>query len=85
MIENENTAASEIMLNFNEVFYGQHVTRYFTIVNMTEVKTEYSIEKNPDVPTFNRCFNCLQHMGTLGPFEKQKIPVILILINFMLV
>ncbi len=33
------------------------------------------VEKNESVPIFDRAFNCLQHMGTLKPHEKQKIPI----------
>jgi hypothetical protein len=43
-----------------------------------KVKTDYFIERDSQVPVFDRSFNCLQHMGTLQPFEKQKIAVILI-------
>jgi hypothetical protein len=77
LIENDTDgkAASEVTLNFDKVLIGQNVTRYFTLINMTEVKTTYFVEKNESVPLFDRSFNCLQHMGTLQPHEKQKIPV----------
>lgn len=80
LVESENDGrgtSSEVTLNFDKVLIGQNVTKYFTLVNMTEVKTTYFVEKNDDVPVFDRSFNCLQHMGTLQPHERQKIPVII--------
>ena len=37
LIENGYEASSEIVLDFDKVFVGQNSTKYFTIVNMTEV------------------------------------------------
>jgi hypothetical protein len=56
---------------------GESITKYITIVNMTEVATSYFIERQSEIPVFDTCFNCLQLMGFLQPYEKQKIPVCL--------
>ena len=70
------TAASDTLtLDFNKAYMSQSITRYITLVNTTEVRTEYLIEPSDNVPPFNRAFKCLQHMGVLQPFEKHKIPV----------
>ena len=37
LIESENTIASEMTLNFGEIFLGQSYTKYITLINMTDV------------------------------------------------
>jgi hypothetical protein len=68
---------AECTLNFDKVLIGHSVTRYVTVVNMTEVKSDFFVERDSQVPVFDVSFNCLQHMGTLQPFERQKIAVII--------
>ena len=40
LIENGYEASSEVSLVFDKVYIGQNQTKYFTIINMTEVGNE---------------------------------------------
>ena len=40
LIENGYEASSEVVLKFDKCFMGQNITKYFTIINMTEVRLE---------------------------------------------
>ena len=75
LIESAEGLHSECKLNFEKVLIGHSMTRYFNVVNMTEVKADFFVERDSQVPVFDISFNCLQHVGSLGPFEKQKIAV----------
>lgn len=71
-----SSSSSDVIVKFDKVLLGQTATKTFTLINMTEVKTNYFVERSStDVPPFDTCFNCLQHMGVLQPYEKVKIPV----------
>ena len=37
LIESDNLIASEMTLNFGEIFLGQSYTKYITLINMTDV------------------------------------------------
>ena len=73
--ESPGSNSSDLVVSFDKVLYGQTVTRYFSLVNLTEVKTNYFIERQTEHSQFDTCFNCLQQMGSVEPFGKVRIPV----------
>lgn len=75
LVEDETQVSATANLDFGSNIMGQSVTKYVSIINMTEVTTNYFIERQNEIPIFDTCFNCLQVVGCLQPYEKQKIPV----------
>ncbi|RNA28727.1 coiled-coil domain-containing protein [Brachionus plicatilis] len=75
LVQADDKTSSEIELQFENVLIGQNLTKFFTIINMTEVQTDFFIEKEIELTPFDRAFNCSQHIGTLLPYEKQKIAI----------
>ena len=75
LVEDETCISANANLDFGQNVIGQSVTKYVSIINMTEVATSYFIERQAEIPIFDTSFNCLQVIGCLQPFEKQKIPV----------
>lgn len=76
LLEDDTCVSSTASLDFGRNIVGQSITKYVTVINMTEVTTNYFIERQNEIPIFDTSFNCLQLMGCLQPFERQKIPVI---------
>ena len=75
LVEDETCISASANVDFGQNIIGQSITKYVTLVNMTEVATNYFIERQAEIPIFDTSFNCLQIIGCLQPFEKQKIPV----------
>ncbi len=84
LLEDDTCVSATANVDFGKNISGQSVTKYVTLVNMTEVTTNYFIERQNEIPVFETSFNCLQLMGCLQPFEKQKIPVIYLSLLFEL-
>jgi hypothetical protein len=77
LVESDNESrCNQISLNFDNTPFGKSVTKYFSVVNMTPVKTTFFIERIKNIPKFDCCFSCQQENGVLLPYETQKIPVI---------